>query len=122
MAGVVHFSWYFRYMEEAEHGMWRAAGLSVASPADDLGWPRVAASFEYRRPLKFEDEFDVYVRVTEIGDRTITFACDISREDKPIAHGAMTVACVRHHPDGTMRAIPIPPEIAGRFEVARDVV
>ena len=30
MAGVVHFSWFFRYMEEAEHALWRAAGLSVA--------------------------------------------------------------------------------------------
>ena len=32
MAGVVHFSWYFRYMEEAEHALWREAGLSMASP------------------------------------------------------------------------------------------
>jgi YbgC/YbaW family acyl-CoA thioester hydrolase len=121
MAGVVHFSWYFRYMEEAEHELWRAAGLSVAAPADDLGWPRVAASFAYKRPLRFEDQFDVHVRITEIGERTIAFACDITRADAPIAHGDMTVACVRHQADGTMRAIPIPPEIAARFEVARDV-
>ena len=29
-AGIVHFSNYFRYMEEAEHALWRAAGLSIA--------------------------------------------------------------------------------------------
>ena len=26
LAGIVHFSWYPRYMEEAEHAMWRDAG------------------------------------------------------------------------------------------------
>ncbi|HCE02754.1 MAG TPA: acyl-CoA thioesterase, partial [Acidobacteria bacterium] len=31
-AGIVHFSVFFRYMEEAEHAMWRAAGLSIAVP------------------------------------------------------------------------------------------
>ena len=29
-AGMVHFSWFFRYMEEAEHALWREAGLSIA--------------------------------------------------------------------------------------------
>ena len=28
MAGIVHFSWFFRYLEEAEHAMWREAGLT----------------------------------------------------------------------------------------------
>ena len=28
-AGIVHFSWFFRYMEEAEHALWREAGLSI---------------------------------------------------------------------------------------------
>ena len=28
-AGIVHFSWFFRYMEEAEHALWREAGLML---------------------------------------------------------------------------------------------
>jgi len=44
-AGIVHFSWFFRYMEEAEHALWREAGLSIAPVVADVGWPRVAASF-----------------------------------------------------------------------------
>jgi len=43
-AGIVHFSWFFRYMEEAEHALWREAGLSIAPIVADVGWPRVAAS------------------------------------------------------------------------------
>ena len=30
-AGVVHFSWFARYMEEAEHALWRAADLIAAT-------------------------------------------------------------------------------------------
>ena len=39
MAGIVHFSWFFRYLEEAEHAMWREAGLSIAD-GSEIGWPR----------------------------------------------------------------------------------
>ena len=61
-AGIVHFSWFFRYMEEAEHALWREAGLSIHPPVSDIGWPRVAAACEFHRALKFEQEFDVTIR------------------------------------------------------------
>jgi YbgC/YbaW family acyl-CoA thioester hydrolase len=106
MAGVVHFSWYFRYMEEAEHALWREAGLSVASPGQDIAWPRVAASCEYRRPLRFEDEFEVCVRVASMTAKTITFASQVVRDGEEIARGQMTVACVIHGPGQPMKGIP----------------
>ena len=43
MAGIVHFSWFFRYLEEAEHAMWREAGLTIAGGsgiADQAGQQR----------------------------------------------------------------------------------
>ena len=40
MAGIVHFSWFFRYLEEAEHAMWRAAGLSIAGGSGIAGRER----------------------------------------------------------------------------------
>ena len=57
LAGVVHFSNFFRYMEEAEHAFWRAAGMRIDGVDLDVGWPRVSATFDYKRPLHFEDEF-----------------------------------------------------------------
>ena len=117
MAGVVHFSGYFRYMEEAEHALWRQAGLSVVSPGAEIAWPRVAASCEYRRPLRFEDEFEVRVRVAAMTAKTITFACLMMRDGEELARGQMTVACVRHVPGEPMKAVPIPADIAARFEV-----
>ena len=74
-AGIVHFSCYFRYMEEAEHAMWRSAGLSIAQAGTDMGWPRVAASFEYHRPLRFEEEFEITMRVAERTEKSIRWRC-----------------------------------------------
>ena len=94
MAGVVHFSCFFRYMEEAEHALWREAGLSIARRGAELGWPRVAASFEFRQPLYFEDEFQARLRITAITNRTIRYACVLSRAGETVATGSMTIACV----------------------------
>ena len=119
-AGIVHFSWYFRYMEEAEHALWREAGLSVAPPGSEVGFPRVAASFEYRRPLRFEEEFEVHIRVEALGEKSIRYGAVLTRGDTTIATGTTTVVCVRTRPDEPMKAIPITPEIAAKFEVAAD--
>jgi len=93
VAGIVHFSWFFRYMEEAEHALWREAGLSIAPIVADVGWPRVAASFDFHRPLRFEDEFDVLIRVAAIGEKTMRYVCLITQGATKIATGTMTIAC-----------------------------
>ena len=41
LVGIVHFAWYLRYMEEAEHALWRAAGLSIHDRDAEFGWLRV---------------------------------------------------------------------------------
>ena len=115
----MHFSWFFRYMEEAEHALWREAGLSIAPAGADIGFPRVAAAFEFHKPLRFEDEFEVWIRVAAMTEKTIRYACELSRGETKIATGTITVACVRTRPNEPMTsAIAIPAEIAARFEVA----
>ena len=117
-AGIVHFSWFFRYMEEAEHALWRSVGLSVAEPGSEIGWPRVAAAFDFQRPLRFEDEFDVCVRIDVLSKKTIRYAFDISKGDEAIGSGTLTVACVRKRGDEPMRAIEIPSDIVSRLHPA----
>jgi acyl-CoA thioester hydrolase len=117
-AGIVHFSWFFRYMEEAEHALWREAGLSVAAPGSDIGWARISASCDFQRPLRFEEEFDVLIRIAAITLKTITYACVLSRDDTTLATGSMTVICVCTRPDQPMKAIDIPTDIAARFKVS----
>jgi YbgC/YbaW family acyl-CoA thioester hydrolase len=111
LAGIVHFSWMFRYMEEAEHAAWRAAGLSIAERGSALGWPRVAASFEFRSPLHFEDEFEVAVRLADVGSRSLQYEHTIVRGDVVIGSGRITTVCVQKAADGQMRAVEIPAAI-----------
>lgn len=116
-AGIVHFSVFFRYVEEAEHAMWRAAGLSIAAPGDPIGFPRVTAGFEFLRPLQFEDEFEVHLRVTGKTARTLSYSATIEKDGTTIARGTLTVACVSKRPGEPMRGTDIPPDIADRFVV-----
>jgi YbgC/YbaW family acyl-CoA thioester hydrolase len=117
VAGIVHFSWFYRYMEEAEHALWREAGLSIHPPDSDIGWPRVAASFDFHRALRFEDEFDVVLRIAELTPKRIRYTCVLVKGDLKIASGTMTVACVRKSSNQAMQSTEIPADIASRFQI-----
>ena len=117
-SGIVHFTNFFKYVEEAEHALWRAAGLSIAERSADIGWPRVAASFEFRKPLRFEDEFDVHISVAEKTRKTLRYSAELKKNGEVLAVGSLTIICVRRQPGERPRARDIPPEIDERFEVA----
>ncbi|OFW18304.1 MAG: hypothetical protein A3H97_07720 [Acidobacteria bacterium RIFCSPLOWO2_02_FULL_65_29] len=117
-SGIVHFTNFFKYVEEAEHAMWRAAGLSIAERDAEIGWPRVAASFEFKKPLRFEDEFNVHIRVVEKTRKTIRYSAELEKDGEVLAVGSLTIICVRRQPGERSRARDIPPEVDARFEVA----
>ena len=114
MAGVVHFSWIVKYMEEAEHALWREAGLTIAPLDGIVGYPRVALAVDFAAPLHFEDEIDVHVRIDAITRRTIRYAHTIRRGETVMATGTMTAVCVRRLP-APMRAIEIPTDVLERL-------
>jgi acyl-CoA thioester hydrolase len=116
VAGIVHFSNFFRYFEDAEHALWRQAGLSIHPEQSPVGWPRVAASCEYHRPLKFEQEFEIAVRITELTKRTIRYAGEITSNGERIATGSWKIACVIRLPDGSMKSADIPADVAERLK------
>ena len=116
MSGIVHFTSFFKYVEEAEHAMWRAAGLSIAERGATIGWPRIAASFEFRQPLRFEDEFDVHIRVAEKTRKTIRYSAVLKKGEELIAEGSLTIICVSRVPGEPVKAMDIPPEIDAKFE------
>lgn len=117
-AGIVHFSTYFKYMEEAEHAMWRETGLTISRSRSGIGFPRVATSFEYHRPLRVEDEFDVHIKVVAKTEKTMRYQCVLTKGEEKIATGSLTIVCVSTGEGQPMKAIPFPPDIAARFAVA----
>ena len=125
MAGIVHFSNFYKYMEAAEHAFFRSLGLSIHTTglAIPIGWPRVHASCDFRHPLRFEDTFEIHLLVRERKERTIAYTIIFRKlnGEKPreVARGALTVACVtRDKPGGAMRSVEIPEAIAALIENA----
>jgi YbgC/YbaW family acyl-CoA thioester hydrolase len=114
MAGIAHFSAFFRFMEEAEHALWRAAGLSIGAAEKTGGWPRVSAAFDYKSPLRFEDEFDVLVHLAEITRRSIRYGFTITRGNALVGTGTMTAVCTRKE-DGQLRAVDLPADVVERL-------
>ena len=114
LAGLAHFSCYFRYMEEAEHALFRAAGLSVAGA---LRWPRAAAAGAYKAPLHFEDEVDVHLRA-RFGRRRIDYACVLLRGEVPVFTGTMTSVCARPDANATLVPIELPTDVVEKLRTA----
>jgi acyl-CoA thioester hydrolase len=115
LAGIVHFSTMFRYMEEAEHALWRSVGLTIAERDGDYGWPRLNAAMEFRSPLHFEDEFEVLVRIAALKTRTIQYEFVLRRGQTPIATGVISCICATKGPDGIMKATEIPAAISNQL-------
>lgn len=115
LAGIAHFSWYFRYMEEAEHALWRHLGMSIAAPGAAIVFPRVAATCDFKAPLRFEDEFEVVILVEAIGRRSIRYACTLEKDAQIVAVGSMTSASVTQGADGRATAVDLPEAIVTRL-------
>ena len=118
LAGVVHFSCYFRYMEEAEHALWRAAGLTVDRAGADIGYPRVSATFDYKSPLFFEDELTIVARVHAVTRGTIKYSFVCTRGETSIGTGWLTTACATRLEDGSMRAVAVPEGVVASLRAA----
>ncbi len=115
LAGIVHFSWYFKYIEEAEHALWRSVGMSIAPPTPDFGFPRVNATCDFKAPLKFEDEVEVHIAVEKIGRRSIKYACTLRRGAEIVATGSMTSVCVTRDESGHARSTDVPESVRARL-------
>lgn len=110
MAGVLHFSNYFRLMEEVEHAFFRSIGYGVVSELDGMtvSWPRVSATCEYYAPLRFEDEIRLVLRVTHVGNKSLSYEVEFVRGPDRVAQGEITAICCATGESGTFRSIPIP--------------
>ena len=124
LAGIMHFSNFFRFMESAEHAFFRSLGFSVAGSRNgrEVCLPRVHAECDYALPLRFEDEVRVRLLVERKGKGSLTYQFRFDRLNCPgpqeVARGRVTVACVERRPDGTMRAVPLPRAIAAKIQQA----
>jgi acyl-CoA thioester hydrolase len=124
MAGIMHFSNFFRFMEAAEGAFFRSLGYSVVLSRNGLavGLPRVHAECDYMAPLRFEDEVLVHLLVEKKGTRSLTYQFRFYHLHgsalAPVARGRLTAVCVARRKDKSMRAVTLPQALAQRIQVA----
>ncbi len=116
-AGIVHFSVFFAYMEQAEHELLRSLGLSVIQKFGDrtISWPRVHAECNYRKPARFEDELEIQVSVSRIGDKSVTYLFSFCLGADAIADGQIVAACCEVENRHLKSSVTIPEEFSQRL-------
>ena len=118
MAGIIHFSRFFVFMEETEHAFWRSLGLSVHYQweGQTISWPRLSTSCDFKAPVRFEDEVDICLEVVRMGTKSLTFSCGFSCGGSEIAQGRLVTVCCLCNPGQALRAIAIPDFIRDKIQ------
>lgn len=75
MAGIVHFSNYFKWMEMAEHALFRQLDIALITENETTvyGWPRTRAKAEFHHPLRFEDTLQIAVHIKDVLPKAIRY-------------------------------------------------
>lgn len=110
MAGIVHFSNFFRYMEAAEDAFLRSLGISLVSKGTGrhVSLPRLAAEANFRAPIRYPDLVDIEVRIAELREKTIRYRFTFSVGDQPTAEGSVLAICCEM--TDRLKSIPFPAE------------
>jgi acyl-CoA thioester hydrolase len=111
-AGIMHFSAFFTYLEDAEHALLRSIQLSVCQPQQgwSLSWPRVAAQCTFESALRFEQEFVVQLQVARMGTKSITYRGRFVHDGQVVATGEVTAVCCRIEAGQPPQSLKIPDE------------
>jgi YbgC/YbaW family acyl-CoA thioester hydrolase len=127
MAGIVHFSNYFRFMEATEHAFFRSLDLALHADSEGRmsGWARVDARCAYEAPLHYMEEVEIHLAVSAKSASSLAYEFAFRRvgpdgelEGDVLARGALTVVYVERSNGGPLRAARMPREVSAAIEVA----
>ena len=107
MAGIVHFSNFFRYMEAAEDAFLQHLGIKLVGTAEGrpMSFPRLSVQASYISPLHYGDVVEVEVQLMELGEKKIRYAFLMQSNSRVVARGEILTICCEMNP---LRSIPIP--------------
>ncbi len=119
MAGIMHFSNFFRFMEVAESDFLRARDLSVSWIEGGVKWgfPRVSATCDYQKPAKFSDVLTIAVTLEKLGKKSASYRFDFTNQrGEPVAVGRMTSVFCRSLGPEQIESLEIPHEMRAKLE------
>lgn len=125
----IHFTAMLRYMELAEHALMRSIGFSYATASQEIAFPRVHVSCDFRRAMRYDDELIITAHVAHVSRSswTVAFTAHFAQERKAqiqgdaaatggaAAEGRMTIVAIDPQ---TERARPLPEEL--RYALAAE--
>jgi len=125
MAGLVHFSNFFKYMETAERDFFDAAGVDLihSKPGELVGWPRARAECKFSAPVRFGDTIDIHLAVKAVKDRAIDYQFRIYRRNPDgsrthCAKGHMTTILAQLNESGALQSVELPDDLRARIAEA----
>lgn len=123
MAGIVHFSNFFRYMEAAETDFLLSLGLNVAwadESGERYGFPRVSAACDYHRPARFGDRLHILVVVEHVGTKSVRYRFEFAHAEAPVATGRTTAVFCRKHTgaESSIEPLELPERVRSLLESA----
>ena len=119
MAGIMHFSNFFRFMEVAESDFLRSRGLNVSWVEGSVKWgfPRVSAACDYTKPAKFQDVLTIAVTLEKVGKKSLGYRFDFNNQrGEPVASGRITAVFCRSLGPDHIEALDIPADIRAKLE------
>lgn len=125
MAGIMHFSNFFHFMEATEAAFLRSLGFSIFPGTEEgqVGWPRVHADCDFRHPLRFEDLVEVHLLVREKKEKALVYTFIFRKLNatpiQEVARGTIITTSVTHDPSTSkMVSVPIPQALVDKIEIA----
>lgn len=112
-AGVIHFSRFAVYVEEAEHECLASLNFPVdLQDADALHWPRVHFEASFMAPCRPFADIRVELDPSRVGESSIEWAWTVTDEatDHIVAKGVMKTVCCKADGNG-MVSCPLPPQL-----------
>ncbi len=124
LQGVVFYPNYLSYFDHALTELWREA-VGPYSQINDLGIDLVVAEAQirYRASARFDDEIEIVVSITRLGDSSMTMEISVERcaDDMLLAEGRLRHVFVD---PGDFKKREMPAEVReglGRFAAAAPV-
>lgn len=125
----MHHHNYFLWMEQAEYEMFEYLGEKVVGNLDEnfkgSGWPRSRVEMKFLKPLRFNDEVEIHLKIVRIRSAAIEYEADFYRhkndEVELVSVGKyQTISCLY---DATMSSdpeiVPADEKLLGKLEVYR---
>jgi acyl-CoA thioester hydrolase len=117
MAGIVHFSNFYRWMEVCESDFFRSIGQNLANKKVNgkaKGWPRVSASCTFKAPVYYQDVVDIRLFIQRIGVKSLTMTFEFVQGETLLATGQLKTAYCEFKDEGghnSLKSIEIPKDL-----------